>query len=176
MRMHKSSYLVALALVLVACGNGAVTTTEGTTQSDAATSTTTSVSPARTPGDSTVHLADSDFGQILVDPEGFTLYVFTNDNPGQSTCNDACADIWPPVPADTPIGAGLDETMFGSVARSDGSEQLAVDDMPLYRYAPDGSPGDVKGQGVNGVWFVVGADGARIEADSPDDTAVRFDY
>ena len=35
---------------------------------------------------------------------------------------------------------------------------------PLYYYVGDVGPGDVDGQGVDGVWFVVGADGKLIKA------------
>lgn len=111
-----------------------------------------------------VHVADTDLGSILVDPEGFTLYIFTADSEGESACYDACADLWPPVPADTPISSELDDSIFGAVPRDDGTEQLAVNGMPLYLYTPDENPGDTTGQGFNDVWFVVDADGNMIEA------------
>lgn len=116
-----------------------------------------------------VHVADTDLGSILVDPEGFTLYIFTVDSEGESTCYDACADLWPPVSADTPIGSELDESIFGSVTRDDGTEQLAVNGMPLYLYTPDQDPGDATGQGFNGVWFVVDAGGNMVENSAASD-------
>ena len=106
--------------------------------------------------------ADTDLGTILVNADGFTMYVFTPDVDGVSTCYDDCAATWPAVPADTPIGAGVDASLFGSAPRTDGSEQLTVNGQPLYTFAPDANPGDTTGQGVNEVWFVVGADGAMI--------------
>ncbi len=42
-----------------------------------------------------VTTANSDFGQIIVDTDGFTLYAFTNDEDGVSNCNGSCADAWP---------------------------------------------------------------------------------
>ncbi len=33
---------------------------------------------------------------------------------------------------------------------------------PVYRFAADFDPGDVNGQGVSGVWYVIGADGEPI--------------
>lgn len=116
-----------------------------------------------------VHVADTDLGPILVDPDGFTLYIFTADSEGESTCYDDCADLWPPVSADTPISSELDESLFGSVTRDDGTEQLAVNGMPLYLYTPDENPGDTTGQGFNGVWFVVDPDGGMIEASAASD-------
>ena len=141
--------------MLAACGAGddtGATTTAG----DETTTTSGSESMAG------VHTAETDLGTILVDPDGFTLYVFTADQGPESTCYDACADLWPPVPADTEIGSDLDPAMFGSTMRTDGSEQLTVNDQPLYLYTPDQSPGDTTGQGVNNVWFVVDGAGSMI--------------
>ena len=35
--------------------------------------------------------------------------------------------------------------------------------MPLYYFAGDTAPGDVKGQGLAGKWYVIGADGTPIK-------------
>jgi predicted lipoprotein with Yx(FWY)xxD motif len=105
---------------------------------------------------------DTDLGTVLTGPDGRTLYVFTQDTDGTSVCYDDCAELWPPVPADTAIGAGLDAELFGSTPRTDGTEQLTVNGQPLYWYTPDTQPGDVLGQGFSGVWFVVGTDGEMI--------------
>ena len=62
------------------------------------------------------------------------------------------------------IGDGaVDGSLFGTAARpDDGSEQATYNDWPLYHYAGDAEPGDTNGQGVNDVWFVVGADGSLV--------------
>ncbi|MGH2686165.1 MAG: hypothetical protein ACRDJP_11925 [Actinomycetota bacterium] len=44
--------------------------------------------------------------------------------------------------------------------------QLTYADAPLYRYTPDQAAGDTTGQGVGGVWYVVGADGEAITAEA----------
>lgn len=185
MRLRTLGLLVLGVVLLAACGaegGDDTTTTAGsdtTTTADAgqeepATTTTTApdteetTTTAAEPMDG-AHVADTDLGSILVDPDGFTLYIFTADSEGESTCYDACADLWPPVPADTPIGSDLDESIFGSVTRDDGTEQLAVNGMPLYLYTPDESPGDTTGQGLNDVWFVVDAGGNMIEASASSD-------
>ncbi len=134
-------------------GDGGATTTAA--PDDGATTTAAA-------GGEGVSTAETDLGTILVNPDGFTMYVFTNDTDGESTCYDDCAGVWPAVPADTPIGAGVDSSLFGSVARTDGSEQLTVNGQPVYTYTPDSTPGATTGQGVGGVWFVVGTDGAMI--------------
>ena len=43
---------------------------------------------------------------------------------------------------------------FGTVTRADGSAQLTYNGRPLYFYIKDTNPGDTKGQGVGGVWYV----------------------
>ena len=53
--------------------------------------------------------------------------------------------------------------MFSLVANPEGGQQLKAGDWPLYTFAGDSAPGDVNGQGVNEVWFVVSPDGTIIE-------------
>ena len=136
--------LLAGVLILTACGDSG----DGSGGTDAA-------------GDS-ISTASTDLGTVLVDPDGFTVYVFLNDTNGESTCYDSCAATWPAVPGDTAISSDLDDSIFGTTTRTDGTEQLTVDGQPLYLYAPDTNPGDTGGQGVGDIWFVVGSDGAMI--------------
>lgn len=188
MRSRLLGSTVALLLVLTACGGGGegtdttaaadetVTTAQ---QEQGATSTTGEMAETSTTMSEEmngVHGADSDLGEILVDPDGFTLYVFTQDSNGQSVCNDACADLWPPVPGDTTVGSDLDSSMFGTITRDDGTAQLSINGMPLYRYTPDAKPGDTTGQGFNDVWFVVDPTGSMMEAAASNSTAVDYDY
>ena len=46
--------------------------------------------------DADLALADSDYGDILVDVDGNTVYLFMPDAQGASTCNGQCAANWPP--------------------------------------------------------------------------------
>ena len=112
-----------------------------------------------------VQLADSPLGQILVDAEGNTLYGFTNDVDGVSTCTDDCAATWPAhlIEGDPVLGEGLDPAVFSVVEGADGGQQLKAGKWPLYRFSGDSAPGDVNGQGSGDVWFVVGADGSLIK-------------
>ena len=163
--------IAALVLVIAACGGdddpGAADTTVPADGTTAAGETTTTAGDTTSTGDDAeamdgVHATDTDLGTILVDADGFTLYVFTVDTDGESTCYDDCADLWPPVPGDSAISSDLDASIFGTTTRTDGSEQLTVNGMPLYLYAPDTSAGDTTGQGVGGVWFVVDSAGEMI--------------
>lgn len=120
-------------------------------------------------GDADLAVADTDFGEVLVDGEGMTLYLFTNDSEGESVCVDDCAATWPPLTVDgEPVaGEGVDESLLSTIERSDGGTQVTYAGAPLYTYAPDSEPGDVTGQGVGDVWFVVGPDGEAI-TEAPD--------
>ncbi|NED95550.1 hypothetical protein G1H11_09510 [Phytoactinopolyspora alkaliphila] len=110
-----------------------------------------------------VELADTDLGEILVDGEGRTLYLFTVDEPGQSNCEDDCLDAWPPLEGEATAGEGVNADLLGTVERSDGSTQASYADWPLYYFAADETPGDLNGQGVNDVWYVIDAEGNAIE-------------
>jgi predicted lipoprotein with Yx(FWY)xxD motif len=97
-------------------------------------------------------------GEFLVDPKGTALYYFTKDTPGMGTsnCTGACSQIWPPfyTPALT-VEPGLNQSDFSTFTRADGRTQIAFMGWPLYSYVKDVSPGDAKGQGFNGIWFVI---------------------
>ena len=117
-------------------------------------------------GAATVMVADSEFGQILVDGEGRTLYMFKPDSDGTSTCYDECETNWPPlmVTGDITVGEGLDAATFTTTERTDGSMQVKAGDWPLYYFANDAAPGDLNGQGVGDVWYVVSPTGEPIES------------
>lgn len=118
-----------------------------------------------------LEVADGEPGTHLVDGEGVTVYLFTPDEGGgESTCTGGCAETWPPVPAPAEAGDGVDEALVGTTTREDGSAQLTYDGWPLYYFNGDEQPGDVAGQGINDVWFVVGPDGEQIEGEMGGDT------
>jgi predicted lipoprotein with Yx(FWY)xxD motif len=117
-----------------------------------------------------VTTGDTDLGTVLTTADGLTLYGFTDDTDGTSTCTGDCAQTWPPllVEEDFVVGDGLDATVFTTTERDDGSLQLVAGDWPLYTFAGDQAPGDVNGQGVGDVWFAVTPDGQLIEDDAAD--------
>lgn len=101
-----------------------------------------------------------DLGTILTDASGRTLYLFANDAPDTSNCSGGCALAWPPLLTmeDPTAGEGVNAAKLGIITRADGSRQVTYDGKPLYYYAQDAAPGDVRGQDVGGVWFVVHPD------------------
>jgi predicted lipoprotein with Yx(FWY)xxD motif len=167
--------ILALTCLVACAGGGAGSPTSVATTAAAASATPSAMateeeseSPGETDGggEITVDVADSDLGEILVDGEGVTLYAFTNDQNGESACYDQCEQNWPPLTVEDEdeieVGEGLDDSDFTTVERTDGNMQVKIGDWPLYYFANDEGPGDTNGQGVGGVWFVVGADGELI--------------
>jgi predicted lipoprotein with Yx(FWY)xxD motif len=109
-----------------------------------------------------VSVAKTSLGPTLVQNKGLTLYYFDLDqiSPGASTCNADCAATWPPLIASLgaqPVG------QWKTLKRDDGSSQWAYQGKPLYLFAADVRPGDVKGDGLQRFWHAV-----KIEPPLPD--------
>ncbi len=115
--------------------------------------------------DATVTLSSNpNFGTILTDSNGMTLYTWQGDQPGVSNCTGNCATVWPPLTTDGDVmaPAGLTGTL-GVIHSADGTMIVTYNDWPLYRFARDTAPGDTNGSGVNGfgaVWQVAVVEGA----------------
>ena len=107
------------------------------------------------PDESVLIAHNTSLGFYLTDTSGKTLYFFTKDTPGASTCTGTCLGLWPVFNAD-PVTAPsvLNPSDFTSVTRYDGVKQTAYKGRPLYYYSIDAKPGDAKGQGFNNVWYV----------------------
>ena len=116
---------------------------------------------------STVNVADnSQYGSILVDQNGMTLYLFTNDTPGAGTsaCTGSCATLWPALTAKSPsAGPGVDASKLGTITLGDGTTQVTYNGWPLYTYVPDTKAGDATGQGFKSVWYVVAPSGDPVK-------------
>jgi predicted lipoprotein with Yx(FWY)xxD motif len=153
-----AAVLVALvALVAAGCGGSGGTST----------------APAKAAGGSsaTVSVANTGLGNILVDSQGRTLYLFQKDSGTKSTCSGGCATAWPPLRASgkPTAGSGAKASLLGTTPRSDGQPQVTYDGHPLYGYQGDSKPGDTNGQGINGfgaLWYVLSATGNQITAAS----------
>src|SRR5712691_4913765 len=116
--------------------------------------------------------------RIVVDSAGRTLYMFTEDVNGKATiCTPQgpygaeCPQIWPPLTSEgAPLaGSGVKASLLGVVNRRDGKRQVTYNRHPLYYFhgdpnTPPGDrkPGDVRGQGFVGQWYVLSPKGAPI--------------
>ena len=156
--------LIALTLLVAACSSQAAPTAAP------ATAMPPTVAPAATSapvaGTSIMAGKNDALGSFVVDDKGMTLYLFTKDTPNTSNCYDKCATAWPPLlTTGNPVaGDGVDASKLGTTTRTDGAVQVTYNSWPLYYYAKDKAPGDVVGQDVGKVWFVVSPAGDKVEA------------
>jgi len=129
----------------------------------AAPATTAPETPVPTPTTDTIRLVSNpQYGQILTDANGRTLYYFLKDTPGTSVsaCTGACIGIWPAFYAEkVQVSGSLLAGNFDDFTRADGMKQTTFKGWPLYYYAPDTAPGDTKGYGFNNLWYVVSSTG-----------------
>ena len=142
------------ALLLAGCG------------SDDSPSTTGSGSSSQEASSGpTLKLASGDLGQVVVDKAGMTLYMFVPDQKqdGTPTCYGDCAEAWPALEGEASAGSGINESLLGTVERRDGTQQATYNNLPLYHFSGDKKPGDVNGQGLGDVWWVLDAKGTPIE-------------
>lgn len=89
---------------------------------------------------------------IVTDARNLTVYIFDVDQGSESKCYDDCAVAWPPVlvDANTVVNAPV-----GKTTRKDGSLQLTLDGKPVYFFQSDAKAGDIKGDGLGGVWHII---------------------
>ncbi|QUB99067.1 hypothetical protein [Cellulosimicrobium cellulans] len=167
-----------LAATLAGCSGGGGGLYGGSGSGPSGSSTDSSTTDGSTSdgsaggGSSDVALgtADSSLGTVVVDGQGMTVYYYDKDTKGSGTsaCEGECAAAWPAVhaaSADPEVDGVTGEV--GTITGVDGELQVTVDGRPVYTYAADTGPGDVTGQGVNGVWHVVAPDGTEIMDAAP---------
>nr|WP_288811048.1 hypothetical protein [uncultured Sphingobacterium sp.] len=103
--------------------------------------------------------ANSQFGSILTDENGKTLYFFSNDTKGSSTCSGNCLATWPVYySSEASTDVKIDKSLLGEIIREDGSKQSTFKGWPLYYYAGDSESGQAKGDAVNKIWYVAKPD------------------
>ena len=169
-KLSISIAVVALALVGVtgcaptASDSGTGTETDSSDTDDGYGSEDSDDSDDAMTGIASLTTAESDLGTIVVDDQGMTVYVFDNDTQGsgESSCTGQCLANWPPVTAEeAPTLDGVTGDV-DTITGTDGSTQVTLNGWPLYYFAGDSAAGDTSGQGVNDIWWVVGADGEKI--------------
>jgi predicted lipoprotein with Yx(FWY)xxD motif len=136
--------------------------------------TTTPTSTMVPTADSVRVASNAQYGSILVDTSGKTLYYLTKDSPenGTSTCYNQCVVIWPVFhAAPLIVSPPLSSADFGEITRTTGEKQTTFKGWPLYYYQNDTTAGDVKGYGINGVWYVISPTGIVTQATTVTPTA-----
>ena len=89
---------------------------------------------------------------VLSNPDGRALYTFDQDSSGRSNCTGGCLAKWPAFTASDASRASGD---FSIIVRDDGTRQWAFQGKPLYFFAGDSQPGEVKGDNVGGIWHAL---------------------
>ena len=97
---------------------------------------------------------DPSKGNYMADPNGMTLYTYSKDIANKSNCNNNCLAVWPAY-----FINATDKPSYPAninvIARPDGSKQFTWKGMPLYYYTQDKTAGDIKGDGVGGLWHII---------------------
>jgi predicted lipoprotein with Yx(FWY)xxD motif len=159
--------LIMLALIVSACSSGKSTPVAPAQGNPNVSAPSAIVYPTAVPTPSSAVIVmvghNSSLGSFLVDSQGMTLYLLTQDSPGNSTCMDGCAMNWPPFTTNgTPIGSeGVNTMMLGTIHRADGTTQVTYNGWPLYHFAADKAAGDTNGEGKGQIWFVISPDGTK---------------
>jgi len=177
--MKKSIPLVFLAgaLGIAALTGSGSSPTGGSTQQGSPSSASSSpagsgpaASAPAAAGPVVLKTASTSLGTIVVNEKGMAVYFFDKDtaNSGKSACDAGCSMMWPAVKAATPM-PGVDGVTgkVGTISRDDGTLQATVNGRPVYTYAKDMAAGDVKGQGVGGIWWAVAPGGDKVSGSTP---------
>ena len=171
--MRRTILLSITALVaaatLTACGSSGNDTSGGygdsTPSSEASSAAKT---PAAAAASTDLATAETSLGTVVVDGKGMTAYYFLKDTKGSGTsaCSGDCAAAWPAITTEnaTPTVTGVTGEV-GTITGTDGKLQVTIDGRPIYTFAQDKAPGDVNGQGLNSVWYVIAPDGTEIDDD-----------
>jgi predicted lipoprotein with Yx(FWY)xxD motif len=147
------------AVVIAGCGGGSSSTSAESGSGEGGTVT------ASNGGGATVGVAEIEgLGPVLVDSEGMTLYDFTVDKGTTSECYEGCEAAWPPLIAKgkPTAGEGAMASALGTTKRKDGTLQVTYNGHPLYTFAEDQAPGEVKGNEFEGTWFVLDKSGEEV--------------
>jgi predicted lipoprotein with Yx(FWY)xxD motif len=171
--------LIMAALTAVACGSSKGSST--TAQTDGAGAGTASPRPTPAPGSpppaaaaeastataasggtATVSTVDNPTeGNILVGPDGRTLYLFDEDHGTMTACTGSCETFWPALAAPKPTaGAGVDGSALSAV-NAQVPDQVVYKGHLLYYFSKDTAPGDVNGASIPH-WFPLAPDGSKI--------------
>jgi predicted lipoprotein with Yx(FWY)xxD motif len=120
-------------------------------------------------GASTVKLARTSAGKILVTGSGFTLYSFSRDGRNRNRCIAiaGCASVWPAltVSGRPTAGAGVRSSLLGTIRLRSGKRQVTYAGHPLYRYIGDSSRGTtdyLHFSQFGGTWDGLSAAGGRV--------------
>jgi predicted lipoprotein with Yx(FWY)xxD motif len=167
---------LSVALLAAGCGSSGTSTTTASSAAATTQATTTAAGTSAAAASDAVLLGTkhSKLGTVLMSGEKkLTVYLFEADKGTTSTCNGACAKVWPPVTttgAIKTLGAAK-AAEVGTSTRADGTKQVTYKGHPLYFYVKDKDDGDAYGQGSKSFgaeWYVLSPSGKKIDDDGGD--------
>jgi predicted lipoprotein with Yx(FWY)xxD motif len=150
--------LAAVALLAAACGGSSSTTAAAPPAASAPPSSAAAPSSSGSAATITLKTQNGSKGIFLTDQAGKTLYLYTVDKGTTSACYQTCAQLWPPLTTTGAVKVAGDASakQIGETTRTDGSKQVTYGGHPLYYFQGDTSPGQTKGEDLQGVWFLIG--------------------
>ena len=187
-RRWAPAVLAIPALLLAACGSSTSPSTASGTKSASAMSTKSMPAQSSsmggsgmTSGTAALEKIKTSAGPVLADAKGFTVYWYAKDTAMSSACTGSCATAWPPVTGKPEAAMGVRLVgKFGTIKRANGVLQATYKGHPLYTYAGDSAPGQIKGNGLGGVWHVLRVNpidavspGAMMSSSSPSPSASK---
>lgn len=133
--------LLALSLLLAACGSSGATGSGNSGSAVIKTTTATVNGTSET---------------ILTNEQGMTLYYFTPDTSTKAACSTGCTSTWPPLLFQGSGTPGSATSLSGtlSAANAGNGMQIEYNGHPLYTYSGDTASGQTNGEGIGGQWFV----------------------
>lgn len=157
--MKKWTFIVSIfatMLLLAACN----TEKEDSAQTTPASKETSSNESDNKSTPTLQLLENEKVGKYLADSQGMALYYFKKDASETSNCSGECLKNWPPYTAkEFEVPSGFDKADFGTITRQDtGEEQVTYKGYPLYYFVNDKAKGDVNGQGVKDIWYIVNSE------------------
>ena len=168
--MRRAAAMVFIAVGLIAAGCSSSSKSASSSASPSSTSASSSTSAAGSSSSAssaaangTVNVASNPkFGQILVGPNGKTLYMFAVETGTTSSCKGGCATVWPALTASgTPQpGASVDAAKLGT-ADGQVAGQITYNGHLLYFFSGDANPGDVNGTNIPN-WFPLSPAGDKV--------------
>jgi predicted lipoprotein with Yx(FWY)xxD motif len=158
---------LGVAFLAAACGTTSYGSSASSSSGGYPGAATTPSGPSAPSATSTVGTRTTPLGQILVDGNGRTLYLFEADQGTASSCYNACAGVWPPLTATgAPVaGPGVNPSLLATATRKDGSMEVVYNGHPLYYFISDKNAGDTTGQALSSFgadWYVLSAAGTKI--------------
>jgi predicted lipoprotein with Yx(FWY)xxD motif len=112
-------------------------------------------------------------GPVVANDRGQVLYTYADDTSTHSACNSPwCLVDWPPLQVSSALTASSTITApMGVITGAGGTQQVTLAGHPLYTFAGDLHPSDIRGQGIGADWLMISPTGSVIGAHHSSDVS-----